>query len=623
MTSPVAQSANFSGTPVEVEITVATVAPLVSLTGTGSDSFEGPENCPWVCLTRGEQIANINRMLDSTSVCLDLQHDECIAHVVDALRCDPWVEIQPYQRELKSICNATRLHWAVWMDDGALVRYILDSDRVDKNAHRVGPFDATALQYAIHGGPENYSGIVEDLLNHGADVWIQKRFGGDTVGVIRRDHPFWEMLKKALTTDVNHKCDEEGRTVLHIAAECEAVFVVRYLLRKNADVTRRDNEGMSALQYAAQRPSLFVFADEVVRCFVERNFVKTEHDTVRGDEDDVHAQRTIQLFTSLISGNVEVTKELLANAVATDVNFKDRDGKNALHYAVETYDVWRRFKDLERQAKVLAMVKILREKDVDMNAKSIGGSTQGYSPMFLAVELGHTDVVNELLKSKEKILLMGECKEKTLIEVAFDNNFKEIKQALLESEAVARYVNGLYRDRQVYVDAANAILVGAALIAGVTFASWLQPPLGYTTPYSKDPSGFDYVDLQHSPALRAFWVFNTLSFYFAIATVVCGARSVLPRRRVFIKHVVAKLRVNLLVTSWLLACSVISVLIAFGIAGCIVLTPILTFQWYMIGPTIFGGIACAVSLFFLFKSLIEEQLGRRKDLGRPNLIELM
>ncbi|MCO5553806.1 hypothetical protein L7F22_007332 [Adiantum nelumboides] len=37
-----------------------------------------------------------------------------------------------------------------------------------------------------------------------------------------------------------------------------------------------------------------------------------------------------------------------------------------------------------------------------------------------------------------------------------------------------------YEDRKVYLDCVNAMLVGAALIAGLAFQGWLQPPLGYT-----------------------------------------------------------------------------------------------------------------------------------------------
>jgi hypothetical protein len=37
-------------------------------------------------------------------------------------------------------------------------------------------------------------------------------------------------------------------------------------------------------------------------------------------------------------------------------------------------------------------------------------------------------------------------------------------------------VNCLQAERQKYANAANFLLVGAALIAGVTYAGWSQPP---------------------------------------------------------------------------------------------------------------------------------------------------
>ncbi|CAK9203098.1 unnamed protein product [Sphagnum troendelagicum] len=56
----------------------------------------------------------------------------------------------------------------------------------------------------------------------------------------------------------------------------------------------------------------------------------------------------------------------------------------------------------------------------------------------------------------------------------------EIVKTLLERPEVAKQVERFYRDRQVHVHATSAILVGAALIASVTFARLLQPPVGYS-----------------------------------------------------------------------------------------------------------------------------------------------
>ncbi len=101
-----------------------------------------------------------------------------------------------------------------------------------------------------------------------------------------------------------------------------------------------------------------------------------------------------------------------------------------------------------------------------------------------------------------------------------------------------------------------------------------------------------------------------MSFYFAIAMVVFGARSVLPRNVYFIKRTVETLRKNLLITAFMLACCVFFVVTAFGIAGYIVLTPILKYRWYMIVPTMVGGLVCLISLGFLSWSMWEDSFGR-------------
>jgi hypothetical protein len=63
------------------------------------------------------------------------------------------------------------------------------------------------------------------------------------------------------------------------------------------------------------------------------------------------------------------------------------------------------------------------------------------------------------------------------------------------------------------VDAANAILIGASLIASVTYTSWLILP---------------YDDIVHKKAVKVFWAFNSLSFFFAVATVLGCASVALP-----------------------------------------------------------------------------------------------
>jgi hypothetical protein len=61
-------------------------------------------------------------------------------------------------------------------------------------------------------------------------------------------------------------------------------------------------------------------------------------------------------------------------------------------------------------------------------------------------------------------------------------------------------------NRKQVEHAANAILIGAALVATVTYAGWLFLP-------------FNNIRSGHHLATKVFWLFNSLSFFSAIITV--------------------------------------------------------------------------------------------------------
>ena len=332
-----------------------------------------------------------------------------------------------------------------------------------------------------------------------------------------------------------------------------------------------------------------------------------------------------QLVEAIRTQNITMVDEILA---ACEVDVQRRLAHSVLHYAVafgslaildllltKSLESWEKdpkdtrgftplhFAILYSQDESVDRVKLMVDKHLesgklDVNAVDDFGNTALHLAFSRPSE--RIDIVRELLRCKNTMRLSEEnINGKTPLEMAHERGFRDSQKALLEHESVRRYVEELYRDRQVYVDAANAILVGAALIASVTFGSWLQPPLGLA-------ASDQHADIQHNIGLGAFWIFNNLSFYFAIATVVFGARSVLPRNVYFIKRTVEALRRNLLMMASMLASSALNVIIAFGIAGCIVVTPILKYQWFMIYPTISGGLLCLVSLGFLYWTIYED-----------------
>jgi hypothetical protein len=109
---------------------------------------------------------------------------------------------------------------------------------------------------------------------------------------------------------------------------------------------------------------------------------------------------------------------------------------------------------------------------------------------------------------------------RTPIQIAIEADMKEVEKVLLEQPEVKDFIDRLYRERQVHVDAANALLVGAALTASVTFAGWLQPPLGYipdynfSQPFPPPPQTPEsYIAVKNHTTVKAFWVFNSLFLF--------------------------------------------------------------------------------------------------------------
>ncbi|KAH8913140.1 hypothetical protein BDL97_07G113300 [Sphagnum fallax] len=276
------------------------------------------------------------------------------------------------------------------------------------------------------------------------------------------------------------------------------------------------------------------------------------------------------------------------------VNLVDSSQNTALHYAAET-----------GHADVVKTL-LAEAPELDLNLKGSDRKT----PLHLATKKGHIDVVKALCQNPHKQRLLANEEDErgeTCLQYAteHDNIPKEIANTLMDRSDVKDFLDRHYRDRQVFVDAANALLVGGALIAGLSFASWLQPPLSFT-PYYQFPQStpatppatyesFAAVELHYS--LRLFWTFNDLSFFFAVATVVSGAEAAFPHLdAVFVVKAVQIVRRALIRTSILLVFSVITVLGAFVCAGFTVLPPIARDVNSMTISTVFGMLVCCVVL---------------------------
>ncbi|BBN06863.1 hypothetical protein MPTK1_3g24480 [Marchantia polymorpha subsp. ruderalis] len=154
--------------------------------------------------------------------------------------------------------------------------------------------------------------------------------------------------------------------------------------------------------------------------------------------------------------------------------------------------------------------------------------------------------------------------------------------------------NALHRDRQEYVDASNTILVGATLIASVTFGGWLQPPMGWTTGDSTD-SFANHAAVDEDTGVYTFGIFNTLAFFFAISSMLVAAGAALPIRDVAdIGSAVRRSRRWLIPTWALFITSVVFVLMAFSAAGMAALPPLSEKYSYLFATGLLGLLICLI-----------------------------
>ncbi|CAM6084042.1 unnamed protein product [Calypogeia fissa] len=203
-------------------------------------------------------------------------------------------------------------------------------------------------------------------------------------------------------------------------------------------------------------------------------------------------------------------------------------------------------------------------------------------PLFWALRSHSKGIVKVLV---EKGRSTGD-----MISIIREHADGEMQQySILNLPYIKSEMGRLYKDRQVYVNAANAILVGAALIASVTFGA----------PWSND---------HDSTAVHSFWALSSLSFFFAIATVISGATTVIPDSHSDgeIKIAVESIREWLLLTSFLLFLSVASVLGAFAAGGfsSLVGSPHSHLRTNMIVTTSIGCVVCLTNGYYFFKRLV-------------------
>jgi len=197
------------------------------------------------------------------------------------------------------------------------------------------------------------------------------------------------------------------------------------------------------------------------------------------------------------------------------------------------------------------------------------------TPLQLASVYGHRSVVKVL----EERFHPG------LTESARGRGRDEILKILMDIPVIQKDVKRFEKEIAMYTNAANTVLIVAALIGSVTFSALLTPPSGYSPFFgtadldvgAPTPAGMypTFASVQGHRRMLAFYIYDSLSFFFAIATLVIGSAVARPPvKPSYIGVTIPLLRRSLIGAYWLLYFSVVLFLYTFWIAGKIVFPPL-------------------------------------------------
>ena len=200
-----------------------------------------------------------------------------------------------------------------------------------------------------------------------------------------------------------------GFTMLHFAAKENKPEIIAFLIDSGCSINPVDDEEQTPLHKAAMCGGI-----ESVQLLLEKG----------ADVNKVDSNGHTPLHVAIITGgDIEIVKALATKA---DLRIRKPDGQNALHLAI-------------RYHKVDSIDLILNHKQV----REVIAATcnYGYTPLHLAVNLGHLDTVERLLKSQKSDVFKVTKQGRTLLHLAAATNNGAILPRILEIQGTITLVN--------------------------------------------------------------------------------------------------------------------------------------------------------------------------------------
>ncbi|KAL2643472.1 hypothetical protein R1flu_011059 [Riccia fluitans] len=438
----------------------------------------------------------------------------------------------------------TPLHLAAYGGFSETVKFLLKPDHnylSDVNAQD-GIFGRTALHFAVLEGHES---IVEMLMNvDGVNVRLTDRVGKLTPLLLAAMHPK----------------DEDG----------SRLRMVKILLDRNADqINDKVGEFTDVRGFFTESLQKLT----LIKCDHD-NFVKPVPDVdAKEDENEIGAYQRYAvpmnghtaLHLAATQNNGELVSELSCRPGAS-LNIGDTcSGMTPLHCAIrvsamKTFETLMAIDGVNVNAQSVKGVRCQRQSWLPPESSFSMLELEGYdemadrfqylcrfqTPLHVAVKVCRAEILSDMVlyfcnHPNFKGALHNEYRSTSLESVSERFIFCgklpsvfEIRRKVSEDPQVQVVESYVYEDkvhlskaisllkrhptnapvlaeigvRKASLDLVNAFLVTATLLAGLTFSAYFQPPIGID----------DELDTRKS--VKLFWVFNSLSFFLAVYTML-------------------------------------------------------------------------------------------------------
>ncbi|XP_016365820.1 serine/threonine-protein phosphatase 6 regulatory ankyrin repeat subunit C-like [Sinocyclocheilus rhinocerous] len=317
--------------------------------------------------------------------------------------------------------GAVCLHAAAKRGHTTVVKALLQ-----KGAH----VDATAKdgQTALHIAVENCKPqVVQMLLGFGANVQLR---GGKAqeaplhIAVrVKEGERAAEMLLKS-GADVNAE-QENGETAMHVAARHGALQMIRALIQEGGDVTWKSKVGENPLHVAVRHCHARVVEEVLNSLTNERSRQEAELCVREGNQK---SETPLHLAAELRSDAVHQPDEdtciikILMEHHADVTAVTRQSGETPLHYSA-------------RVGNTAVLQEMLSNVPSNQLQTAINKHAKnGWSPLLLAAEQGHTEVVKILLQSNARVDVFDE-EGKAAIHLAAEQGHQDIVDILLAHKA--------------------------------------------------------------------------------------------------------------------------------------------------------------------------------------------